>query len=126
MLMIHNCVANVLTISPPDAAHRLQQPQADWRGQNLPMLPSSLLPCPLLNKSAARVELLVFCIHLFFIQSYNVFWSISFSDLYLLSLPVFSYNRQHEQNLASCCYICIISSLPLHAAFFLFLLLARS
>lgn len=28
MLMIHNCVTNVLTISPPDATHRLQQPQS--------------------------------------------------------------------------------------------------
>lgn len=73
MLMIHNCVTNVLTISPPDAALRLQQPQPDWRWQNLPVLQSSLLPCPLLNKSAARVELLMFCIHLLFIQSYHIF-----------------------------------------------------
>lgn len=94
----------------------LQQPQPDWRWQNLPVLQSSLLPCPLLNKSAARVELLMFCIHLFFIQSDHVFWSISFSDVCLLFLPVFSYNPQHEQNLASCYYKCIISSLPLYAA----------
>lgn len=87
MLMIHNCVTNVLTISPPDATHRLQQPPPG-ADKNLPLLQSSLLPCPLLNKSAAGVELPVFCIHLFFIQTSCVSGVFPFLVyVYFSSLP---------------------------------------
>lgn len=42
-------------------------------------------PLPPLNKAAAGVELLVFCIHLFSIQTSSVFQSISFSGTCLFS-----------------------------------------
>jgi len=46
-------------------------------------LPSA--PLPLLSKPEAGVELLVFCIHLFSIQTSSVFQSISFSGICLFS-----------------------------------------
>lgn len=87
---------------------------------------SASLPPP--NKSASAVELLVFCIHLFSIQTFSAFQSTSFSGIRLFSslsfLIIVGIGKIYPLTVKS-----LLSALPLHAKgtlFQYFLVIARS